>query len=345
MSHFSYEQESKVTAEPQNHFVILTPVFNDWNAAGILLTRIDQVLSQHGLSASVLLIDDGSSSPTRNLNVPETFTAIERIDILPLRRNLGHQRAICIGLCHLESQGLGLPLLVMDADGEDAPEDIPRLWETFRKDEGRSVVFAARARRSEGPLFCIGYYLYQVLYYTLTGSSVDVGNFSLIPAPLVSRLVTSSDLWSHYAAAVFHCRVPWVSIPTARAHRLDGGSHMNLVSLIVHGLSSISVFSDQVGARLLLVCFTLGCFAILGIIAVFCVKLFTSLAIPGWATMSTGILGLILLQAGILATFFIFLILNGRNRADFIPCRDFRYFLDRCEPWYPRRSPDQPSSR
>ncbi|HOY65562.1 MAG TPA: glycosyltransferase [Candidatus Ozemobacteraceae bacterium] len=326
----------------RRHFTILTPVFNDWSAAGILLARIDEVLRQHGLEASVLLVDDGSPIGPDRLALSPTFAAIPRVDVLPLKRNLGHQRAICIGLCHLESQNLGCPILVMDSDGEDAPEEIPRLWERFREDNGRSVVFAARAKRSEGYGFRTGYFIYQSLYYLLTGSTVDVGNFSLVPSALVSRLVTSSDLWSHYAAAIFHCRIPWVSVPTARAKRLDGASQMNLVSLVVHGLSSISVFSDQVGARLLLVCLVLMTLAIVGILVVVGVKLFTPLAIPGWATMSTGILGLMLLQASILATFFIFLILNGRNRADFIPCRDFRYFLDRCECLYPRSAEAAP---
>ena len=61
----------------------------------------------------------------------------------------------------------------------------------------------------------------------------------------------SSELWNHYAAAVLKTRLPYTSVPTIRGRRLQGDSRMGFVSLAVHGLSALSVFSDTLGVRLL----------------------------------------------------------------------------------------------
>jgi hypothetical protein len=45
----------------------------------------------------------------------------------PKRRNLGHQRAIAIGLGYLKATVPGKFLIVMDSDGQDRPEDVRRL--------------------------------------------------------------------------------------------------------------------------------------------------------------------------------------------------------------------------
>ncbi len=322
--------------------IILMPVYNDWKAAGMLLPKIDQVLAAHDLSAAVVVIDDGSAVTHEPEFVLGNFRALDRVEILQLRRNLGHQRAICVGLCHLHAQGLSQPLVIMDSDGEDAPEDIPRLLAQYRAEQGRKVVFAARAKRSEGLVFRLGYLLFRLVHLLLTGRSVRVGNFSILPPSAVGSLVTSPDLWSHYAAAVFSARISWCSIPTQRAKRLDGSSRMNFVALVVHGLVAISVFSDLVGVRLLLACVGLGLLTLGGISAVVVVRLFTSLAIPGWATYSVGLLGLLLLQSVLLAACFSFLILSGRNRAAFLPSRDYVHFLGRREVVFSRPGETEP---
>ena len=86
----------------------------------------------------------------------------------------------------------------------------------------------------------------------LTGERVRVGNFSAIPPSLLPRLVAVSELWNHYAAAVFKSRIPYITIPTARGVRYAGQSTMNYVALVTHGLSAMAAFGDRIGVRLLM---------------------------------------------------------------------------------------------
>jgi len=59
---------------------------------------------------------------------------------------------------------------------------------------------------------------------------------------------------------------------------------MNVTSLWLHGLSAISVHSDLVMVRALIFLVILFCVLMLAGFAVLYVKLFTDLALPGWAT-------------------------------------------------------------
>ena len=106
---------------------------------------------------------------------------------------------------------------------------------------------------------------------------------------------------------------------------------MNFVSLLVHGLSAISVFSDVVGARLLAVAALAIAFtgALLGVVAG--VRLFTNLAIPGWATYVTRILLIVMAQALIVSLALVFIVVSGRAAPSFLPIRDAPYFVDRVE--------------
>src|SRR3989442_317017 len=276
--------------------LILIPIFNDWPAVARLLVELDRVLDDAGRDGRVLLVDDGSSDPPVAELAPPAPARLREIEILQLRRNVGHQRAIAIGLSHAEAAISCEAVVVMDGDGEDRPEDVPRLLDELERSGGHRIIFAERLRRSEGPLFATMYALYRWLHVLLTGERVRFGNFSAIPAPLLGRLVAMSDLWNHYAAAVIKSRVPYDTIVTTRGGRYAGSTKMNQVALVTHGLSAMSVFGDWIGVRLLA--------ATVGAAAVVLAAIVGSLAIgwtagrwPAWMPYVLGLLVLLLSQA------------------------------------------------
>jgi len=308
-------------------FVIALPVFDDWAALLRLVPLIDAALQSDALRAPLLVIDDASSQPPPIALGTGSYDAIDGITILSLRRNLGHQRAIAIGLAHIEKHVPCDAVVLMDADGEDDPADIPRLIDRYRRECGSSVVFAERRRRVESVVFRAGYLGYRALHRLLTGQSVRVGNFSVIPRARLGALVVVSELWNHYSAAVFRSRQPCVMVPTARAARLAGRSHMNLVSLVVHGMSAISVYGDVVFVRLVVFASMRALLAMLGLGVVAGVRLWTEVPIPGWATIASGLLVLMLLQALMFIASLTFLGLSSRQQAPFVPIRDFEFYV------------------
>lgn len=324
------------STEPGRSLWIVVPTFNDWDALTLLLDSLDATLNRLERSVRLLIVDDGSDTPLPETELSKARVCIEEVRILGLRRNLGHQRAIAIALAWLDANLDYEAVVVMDGDGEDAPADIPKLPEEYDHAQGKRIVFAARHRRSEGFVFQLFYRLYRVLHLLLTGVAVQVGNFSIIPRSQLHRLVIVSELWNHYAAAVFKARLPIMLVPTSRAKRLSGRPKMNFTQLVVHGVSAMSVFGDRVGVRLLLGATSMG------LVILFCIGSFTLwrfyLDTPAsWevflAVLVVIVLGLNLLLATLLFTFSI---LGSRDNAGFLPARDYVWFVGECRELWKR---------
>ena len=320
--------------------IVCIPVFNDWDCAILLLNRIDRVVKEQQWNVSVLLVDDGSTDESPD-SWPEQLQAIEEVNILKLRRNVGHQRAIALGLTYIHSERSCDAVIVMDGDGEDSPDAFPELLERFALHQGRRVIFAKRARRSEGVVFRLFYQFYKLVHRVLTGRTVEVGNFSVIPAVCLNCLVGVSELWNHYAASVFKSRLPVDMVPIPRAHRLCGESKMNFVSLVTHGLSAISVFGEQVSTRLMVGSSIAGALALFGLATTVVIRFCTNAAILGWATYTMGLLVTIFLNALLLSLISSVLVLQSRNNTSFLPLRDYQYYISGVKEIAVKATPDQ----
>ena len=315
--------------------VILLPLRDDWKSAAELIRRLDKVLSGYPDTLQILVVDDGSMQRATRDTFQTSYSTVCSIRVLRLRRNLGHQRAIAIGLAYLESTTPCDAVLIMDADGEDTPEGALQLLDAFAAKKGAVAVFAERSRRSESFVFQLFYRLYKILHRTLTGVGVQVGNFSILPTTHLNTLVVVSETWNHYAAAVFRSRLPFIMIPIPRGRRIDGSSQMNFESLVGHGLSAISVFGDVVGIRLLISSIAGSFLAGLGILTVILIRFLTDRAIPGWATYASGMLVIIMIQFVSIAASFTFFVLSSRTNFGFIPSRDYQLFVAETTDFYP----------
>jgi hypothetical protein len=331
-----------MSTTPPGTLRIVMPVFNDWQAVGQLLTRLDAVLKRHRLRARILLVDDASTESMPPNLARAGYTNILAVEVLALRRNVGNQRAIAAGVAWVERSGTSEALVIMDGDGEDDPEDVPRLVEALQQNAGSRIVFAARMKRSESLTFQCFYHLYRLLHWLLVGVAVRVGNFSIVPANLLPRLVLVPELWNHYAAAVFRSRIPFTSIPTRRAPRLAGRSRVNFVGLIAHGLSAISVFGDVVGVRLLLLTGALGLLYLIAAGTLLASAALAEVALPTWGLGVLGLGGLLLAQLFALGVSFVMTTLSSRSAAQFLPVRDAGQFVEGCQQLYPSRTEEEP---
>jgi hypothetical protein len=311
--------------------LVLIPVYDDWHAVGQLIAHLDRALSYAGRRASVLLVDDGSSEAIGTQLAAFASSGrpgISGISVLRLRRNLGTQRAIAVGLSFVAANLTPDAVVVMDADGQDLPDDVPRLLEEFERKGGQAVVFAERTRRSESISFVVLYGAYRALHRVLTGERVRVGNFSVVPGRFISTLVVMSDLWNHYAAAVFKSRLPYATLSTVRGRRYSGSSHMNYVALVIHGLSAMSVFGDRIGVRVLTAMSIATLAACVGGAAAMAATQRVAGGLPAWVPFALIVGGAMLLQVVLGALAFALMILGSRDNATFLPVRDYAHFVE-----------------
>lgn len=312
-------KELNGTADKPVAWVII-PVYEDWIALAALLLQINRLESMWCFD--ILVVNDHPLPPPEGWFQDAFEGTLRSIRVLSLRRNVGHQRAIALGFCHWLKMAYSGPVVVMDADGEDRPEDILRLLTAAEKKDWRQVVFAARQKRSEIFVFRIGYHLYRHLHLWLTGIPVRFGNFSVLSALQIRALVHQSDLWNHYAAAVIRSRLPYDSIPTSRGPRLAGHSRMNLAGWVSHGLSALSIYSDVAGTRVLLASLVgLACSLLLaGGAGVYAVS--TAAVAAYWGVIVALVMVALFMQVAAATLLFLFMVLGGRAAATFIPVRD-----------------------
>ena len=84
-------------------FTFLIPVFNDWDCLNILLERIDQEISPFEDIFDVVILNDAST--IKNSIKNKNFKKIYLVKVLNLKKNLGSQRALAIGLKYLSDAG------------------------------------------------------------------------------------------------------------------------------------------------------------------------------------------------------------------------------------------------
>ena len=313
---------------------VVVPLLDDWEALARLLRELDGAAATLPMRLSVLVVDDGSSTPVP-AEVATGCRTLERVEVIRLRCNLGHQRAIAIGLAECARAECYSHAVVMDADGEDRPTDVAALLAAAVARPGE-VVVAHRARRSEGPVFRAAYLAYKCAFRLLTGRVIDFGNFVALPIAAVRRLVFMPECWNHLAATIVKSRLPMARVDTARGARYAGRSSMNLVALVAHGFSAFSVFIETAITRLLLFFGFTSVLSIAAALVAVVLRLGTSLAIPGWATNVFGLSMVVFLQSLTLAAVVLFSVLSSRSSVPFLVGRQGVDFIEGRSVVFPR---------
>lgn len=269
------------------------------------------MIADSPFNVSLFVVDDGSTTEIDVNILPETKN-IRSIECLSLLTNLGHQRAIAVGLCELEKRYSFEAVIVMDSDGEDRPEDILQLLKVHHENP-KAIVVAQRVARSEGKAFKFFYFFYKNLFKFLTGQAIDFGNFCLIPVSQLRHINAMTESWNHLAASIVRSRIPLIRVPTSRAKRYAGHSSMNFIALVLHGFGGMSVFIDVFLVRLLMILLGFGVIGILAALIILFIKLGNPHWDPSWLNFMLGFGCVLLTQIIAFALVTIFIVLSQRG--------------------------------
>jgi polyisoprenyl-phosphate glycosyltransferase len=304
---------------------ILVPFYNDWECLNELLKQFGELSSANRIgNYKVVAINDCST----HSGFPEAG-GNNNLEIVNLNRNVGHQKAIAIGLAYINDNISTESIVVMDADGEDDPDDIPRLYESMKDSNFSTVSFAGRLKRKEKFTFKLFYFFYKIIFKIFTGKKISFGNYSIIPYNILKRLVFMPGIAVHFSGAVINSGLQYTLVPCNRKSRYYGKSKMNFSGLILHGLSSVSVHYNKVATRLLLFSVMSIMLIFIAMLVILGIKLFSVLAIPGWTSNMIFLLLILGIEIFIMCVFLIFQILFQKNKFDeFIPALHYKSFID-----------------
>jgi len=122
---------------------IVVPVYNERENLPLLAEAVHKALDPLSLSWEIVLVDDGSRDESVQV-LEELATADpDHARVIALRRNFGQTAAIAAGIDHAQ----GEIIVLMDADMQNDPADIPRMLEKI--DEGYDVVSGWRKHRQD----------------------------------------------------------------------------------------------------------------------------------------------------------------------------------------------------
>ncbi len=220
---------------------LVIPVFNE----APLLERLHREVTAvvHSVpgtteAAEIIYVDDGSSDNSLALLL-DAQKKDNRVIVLQLSRNWGHQSALTAGL----AIATGNAVILMDADLQDPPAVIPDLVRAWQN--GAKVVVAQRRRRAETGL---RKWLFP-MFYRLLGFLSDFpiplnsGIFGLIDRAAVDAINALSET-NRYLPGLR----AWVGFPTEvvfyeRASRASGESKQSVWKLLRYALDAIFSFS------------------------------------------------------------------------------------------------------
>ncbi|NLA68046.1 MAG: glycosyltransferase family 2 protein [Gammaproteobacteria bacterium] len=274
----------------RDRLTVVVAAFNEAQSLPELHPRLAAVLSalaqRDGVEAGVLYVDDGSTDGTWELL--RGFAAADpRVSLLRLSRNFGKEAALTAGLDRV----LEGAALILDADGQDPPELIPRFVARWR--EGYDDVHGTRmAREGEGWFKRASAHAFYRVIQRLSKTPVprDTGDFRLLSPRALAALRELRERHRFMKGLFGWIGFNRVSIPYHREPRLAGRSKFNAWRLWNFALEGITSFSTAplrlatyLGVLTALVACGYGLWIVLK-------ALFWGDPVAGWPTMMSVIL-------------------------------------------------------
>jgi glycosyltransferase involved in cell wall biosynthesis len=113
--------------------IIIIPAYNEAKSISSVIKEVKKVIPQVQISASIVVIDDGSTD--------QTFKVAKREGVTVLRHiiNLGYWGALQTGMLYGYHKGAEY-FITLDADGQHLPEEIPKILTPLLKKEADVVI-------------------------------------------------------------------------------------------------------------------------------------------------------------------------------------------------------------
>jgi hypothetical protein len=274
--------------------VIVVPIYEDNDSAKRLMSELKDIYKSEFF---LVAVDDGS------LVHPFSIDFLKDLDldgvVIELKKNVGHQMAIAIGLQYVADELVWAEkIVVMDSDGEDNPHNIKALTDLCEVTTV-DVAVGTRRARSESVQFIFFYNIYKIIFKALTGRTIAFGNFMCIKPSSLKRIVVMPELWTHLAACVLSSKLRLSACALDRGKRYFGQSKSNFVGFALHGFKALMVFSEHVLVRVGVFCAIIAALSVIGGVIAVLLK-FIGIATPGWFSIVMGIFMLVFLQTGTL---------------------------------------------
>jgi len=308
---------------------IVIPIYNEEENLHQLYSRIVNASSSWNDLFELILIDDGSKD--RSLELMKVFAKNDdRVRVLKLSRNFGHQAAISAGI----KMAKGDAIIIMDGDLQDPPEELPRFLDKWR--EGFDVVFAIRTKRKENFLKRIAYSLFYRLQSVISEIDIplDSGDFCVMDKKVARVLNEQMPEQIRFVRGLrAYAGFKQVGVSYERAERAAGEvkyTFKKLLKLALDGLFDFSTLplrlASYLGFIVAIPSFLFGFFFIIHRVFDFKIFGYSPADVPGLATLTMGIFflgGVTLIILGIMGEYIGRIYVEVKKRPFFVIEQEF----------------------
>ena len=234
---------------------LVIPIYNEELVIDELLSRSLATLKEIGRPFELILVDDGSEDGSLE-KLLKHRKQDNRIKVVELSRNFGHQAAFTAGI----KCSKGQYTVMMDGDLQDTPELIKDMFEKMQSGE-YDIVNGYRKSRAEtgfkGIMFATFHKLFAMI---LNEKDVEkIGNFSMLNRPALEALMQLKEKTRYLPGLRTYVGFKQGFLDYDREDRKEGLPKMRLRHLIKLATDAIFSFS-----RLpIFICFYLGLLGIL----------------------------------------------------------------------------------
>lgn len=215
------------------------PVYNEEAVIPELLRRTRAAVDAlPGGPHEIVLADDGSSDRTLEL-LEEAAREDDRLVIVALSRNFGHQTALTAAMDHVT----GDVAILMDGDLQDPPEAVPTLLDAYQK--GYDVVYVRRVNRKESWWLRLCYYFFYRLLAALSSTQLplDSGDFGLISRRVIQEMRRMPEHHRYLRGLRTWVGFRQIGISIERSARHAGRPKYGPIKLLMLAFDGIFAFS------------------------------------------------------------------------------------------------------
>jgi len=261
-------------------FSLVIPIFNEEKLVDELLKRTVAAIESFSNEYEIIIVDDGSTDKSVE-SVLSVRQKNQRIRLLSLSKNFGHQAAYTAGLEHCT----GDIIAMMDGDLQDPPELLSMMYHRI-VDENFDIVSAKRTGRKG----IRSRDLYASIFHSVfrnigeISSMGNYGNYSVMKRAAVDALLTMKEKVRYLPGMRSYIGFKHGEVEYVREERYRGKPKMTFRKLFI--LASDAIFSfSRFPIRFCLILGTIGTIVFLGAGIYVLIAKATGIAVPGWSSI------------------------------------------------------------
>jgi glycosyltransferase involved in cell wall biosynthesis len=260
-------------------FSLVIPIFNEEKLIDELVKRTITSIESFTDNYEVIFVDDGSTDQSLT-KILEWRKKNQRIKLLSLSKNFGHQAAFTAGLDRAGGDIIGM----MDGDLQDPPELLPEMYHRIIE-EDLDIVSGKRTGRKGSKHRNLSSALFHVIFRHIGDikNIENYGNYSLMKRIAADALLSMKEKVRYLPGLRTFIGFKQGYVEFIRDDRFTGKPKMTLKKLL--RLAGDAIFSfSRFPIRCCLILGTIGTLVFMGAGIYVIVAKATEIAIPGWSS-------------------------------------------------------------